>query len=41
MLCLVCLVPFVAGVLVTRAYYMGKLVPGFIRRWFDRIRYED
>ena len=41
LLCVVCLVPFLAGVLITRAWYRGQLVPGFIRRWFERIKYED
>lgn len=41
MLCLTCAVPFVLGVVVTRSYYRGTLVPGWIRRLYDRIKYGE
>lgn len=41
MLCVICLVPFVAGVLITRAYFKGTLVPGFLKRLYERIKYGE
>ena len=41
MLCLTCAVPFVLGVLITRAYFQGTLIPGWVRRLYDRIKYGE
>lgn len=41
MLCGLCLIPFLLGVVITNAWHKGKLVPGWVRNLFDRIKYGE